>query len=114
PDPYRLTADQQQLFNRAMWIVTGIGIGWVLFADKEGYFTNVFTELLGVAGTFFVIDYWVRRRDERQRVEELKAQLLRQVRSSENVVAKHAVHELREHEWLTIEDQEPLLKGLEL
>lgn len=113
-DPYKLTPEQQELFNRFMMIVLGIGIGWLLFADKEGYATNIFTEVLGVAGTFFVLDYWVRRRDERKKVEELKTRLVHEAGSRVNAIAIQAVQALRHQRWLTVDDKEPLLKRANL
>ena len=99
-DQFHLTTEQQGLFNRAMMILLGVGIGWLLFADKEGYVTNVFTEILGAAGTFFVLDYWVRRRDERQKLEEQKSDLISQMGSKINDEAIRAVEELRRRGWL--------------
>ena len=85
-------------------ILVGIGIvvgaGWFANPQADGYTTNLYTEVLSIFTTVYIIDFLNRRRDDRRRIEDLKAQLLRQVRSPENVVAKHAIHELGEFGWL--------------
>ena len=67
--------------------------------SKGGDFTlNVHTEVLGVAIgvllTVFVIDTRNRRRDTERREQELIDRLLREVRSPEGIIARHAFHEL--------------------
>ena len=77
-----------------------IGASWFANPQADGYTTNLYTEFISIGVTVFILDFLNRRRDDRRRVEDLKAQLLRQVRSPENSVAKHAIHEMRERGWL--------------
>ncbi len=98
-------------------VLLGIGIGSWLFGPaglyrEDGYSTNLFTEFISIGVTVFVIDLLNRQRDERNRIKDLQARLLREVRSPENAIARHAIHELREHGWLAGEDG--LLKGANL
>lgn len=98
-------------------VLVGIGIGSWLFGPnglyrEDGYSTNLFTEFISIGVTVFVIDLLNRQRDERSRVKDLQARLLREVRSPEPAVRNHAIHELREHGWLTGENG--LLKGASL
>lgn len=66
--------------------------------------------------TFALFELLVGRRKEQisesRRVEEQKARLLRGARSTVNDVALEAIHELREHGWLTNDDG--LLTGAKL
>lgn len=89
-----------------------IGAGWFANPQADSYTTNLYTEFISIGVTVFILDFLNRRRDDRRRIEDLKAQLLRQVRSPENSVAKHAIHEMREHGWL--EGEGGLLKGVDL
>lgn len=93
PGFYRLTA---------VVILIGIGIfiGWILFADKDGYGMNLFTEFVGIGFTYLIVDWLVRQRDETQAKEKLKDELLDDFRSDVNHVAKHAVNKLRRYGWL--------------
>ncbi len=96
-DQHSLTTEQQEIFNRVMMIVLGFGVGWLLFADKQGYIANVFSEVLGIGGTFFVLDYWVSRRDARQRIQN---ELVYQAGSTSNAMAKSAIDMCRKRGWL--------------
>lgn len=109
---YSLTSEQQTLFNRALLVLLGIGIGWLLFSDKQGYLANIFSEALGAVGTFLVLDWWIRRRDERQQTEELKHKLVREMGSPVNATAINATREIRERRWHHGEGS--ILKGVKL
>lgn len=112
PDAYHLNAEQQTLFNRALLVLVGIAIGWFLFSDKQGYLANIFTEAMGAVGTFLVLDWWIRRRDERQQIEVLKHKLVREMGSPINATAINAIHEIRERRWYHGEGS--ILKGSKL
>lgn len=110
------TPERQQAFNRivlgALLIGLGVWIGSLIFGGDEGYATNVYTEVLSIAVTVGLLDYLNRRRDERRRIEDLKEQLLRDVRSQSNETAKNAVHQLRARGWL--QGENGLLKGAQM
>jgi hypothetical protein len=111
-DRFHLTSEQQVLFNRALLVLIGVSIGWLLFSDKEGYLANAFTEAMGAAGTFLVLDWWIRRRDEQHRTEELKHRLVREMGSPINSTAINAVHEIKTRHWHHGENS--ILKGVKL
>src|SRR5262245_28565256 len=83
------------LFYRVSLVGIGILIGWLLFADKQAYLTNVFTEAIGVIGTFFVLDWWTRRRDNERDEYQLRQRLIIQMRSRDNAIALQALEEIR-------------------
>ena len=69
-------------------------------SPKDAYALNLHTEgfgvALGVIITVFLIDALNRRRDAERRQQDLIDRLLREVRSPEAVIARHAFHEIRE------------------
>jgi uncharacterized protein YjbI with pentapeptide repeats len=86
-----------------MLVGVGIFIGAALFRGDQGYTVNLYTEVLSIAVTVFILDYLNRRRDERNAERALKEQLVRDAGSTSNEVAKNAVHQLRkikEGKWL--------------
>ncbi|MDX1993976.1 MAG: pentapeptide repeat-containing protein [bacterium] len=89
-----------QLFGGAVLILIGIGIGAVLFSSDGGYTTNLYTEGISVALTIFVLNIMAERRENRRRIEELKAQLVREAGSRVNDVALNAVEEIAAGGWL--------------
>jgi hypothetical protein len=112
PDPYHFNSEQQTLFNRALLVLLGVGIGWLFFSDKQGYLANIFSEAMGAVGTFLVLDWWIRRRDERQQTEELKHKLVREMGSPVNATTVNAIREIRERRWQHGEGS--ILKGVKL
>lgn len=103
---------RDQILYGLLFVFLGIGIGYLLFAADNGYTVNLYTDIISVAFTVFVLDALNRRRDARREERELKALLLRQARSDVNDVAKQAINEIRERGWLT--GTEGLLKGADL
>lgn len=93
PGFYRLTAV-------VILIGVGILIGWILFADKDGYGMNLFTEFVGIGFTYLIVDWLVRRRDENQQRAKLKDELLDDFGSDDNPTAKRAANRLRKEQWL--------------
>jgi uncharacterized protein YjbI with pentapeptide repeats len=98
-----------QLFGGAVLVLIGIGIGALLFSGDGGYTTNLYTEGISVALTIFVLNTLAERREDRRRVEELKARLVREAGSSVNAVAVKAIEEIRAHGWL--EGNNGILRG---
>lgn len=94
PGLYRLTAV-------ITFVGIGIMIGWMLFADKDGYSMNLFTEFIGIGFTYLIVDWLVRQRDEVQRRAKLKDELLDDFRSDDNPTAKRAANKLRKEKWLS-------------
>ncbi|GAB5494736.1 MAG: hypothetical protein Phog2KO_49510 [Phototrophicaceae bacterium] len=77
-------------------VIVVIWIGSTLFTDTEGYLTNIFTEVISVIATIFVIDRINQWRDDRR----LKNQLLEELRSSSISPAVNALDRLRREGWL--------------
>lgn len=88
------------------------GKGGLLAEGDNGYAANVYTDVISVLVTVFVIDRLNRRRDEQRDLRQLQEQLVRDASSMSNEVAKNAVHQLRKREWL--EGENSLLKGADL
>lgn len=84
-----------------MLIGVGVAVGYVLFADREGFSANLFTETISVAVTVLILNRLAERRDEKRETKRLKENLIAQMGSQVNEVAVHAVEELRRHGWLT-------------
>lgn len=110
---------EYQIIGGAALVLIGIAIGAVLFTgirplinDESGYTANLYTDLLSIGVTVFILDLLARRREEASQLQELQARLLREARSISNEIAKNAIHELRERGWLTSE--ESLLIGADL
>lgn len=102
------------LLTSLILVVIGIVIGWALFADDPGYNTNLYTELLSISVTVFVLDVLARRREEQRRVRDLQDQLIRNAASLSNEIAKDAVYQMRRRKWLCPSDKEQLLRGEDL
>ena len=102
-----------QIFGGAALVALGILLGAAIFAQDEGYATNLYTEILSIGVTVFILNTLAERRaeqrEEARRIRELKTQLVRDVKSQSNEAAKRAVDDLRQRGWLTGEDS--LLKG---
>ncbi len=85
-------------------ICIGILIGWILFADKDGYGMNLWTEFVGVGFTFLVLDWWGKQQDKReqkeQRLKQLREDLIYDVAKGENRKAISAIKSLDRHGWL--------------
>jgi hypothetical protein len=61
---------------------------------------NLFSEGLGIAFTVVIIDRLYSKREEKHRIEELKARLIREARSRDNATATNAIREINELGWL--------------
>ena len=72
-------------------------VGAAVVADRDGYITNLFTELLSIGVTIFVLDTLAAIRADKQ----LKAQLIREMGSTDNGIATRAMNELTARDWLT-------------
>lgn len=106
------------LLTGGFLIAVGIAIGAVFFGSHpifEGnilsYSANLWTEAISIAITVTILDQLNRRRDEFNKVEELKERLLREACSTVNSVAIQAINEIRARQ-LTVTDS--LLKGASL
>jgi hypothetical protein len=67
----------------------------------EDLYSNVSSELIGIAVTILIIDRIYRRYDERNEEKRARVDLTRQLGSTVNEVAKRASEELRAKGWLT-------------
>lgn len=83
-----------------------------LFTFIKETYSNFGIEMVSIALTVIVIDRLNRRRDEQREERELKAQLLRDVRSKVADVAVNAVHQMQERGWL--KGKASLLRGAHL
>ena len=91
-----------QILGGLVLILIGIFIGVILFSDEshliknKGYWTNVFTEVLGIIATIAVLNRFAERRATRQE----KRRLILQMGSPDNATAIEAVRILRSEGWL--------------
>jgi len=88
-----------QMVGGLALVIVGIWIGGLLFygkADADGYSTNVFTELLSVGITIFVVD----RLNERRATNQRKQDLFLQLGSQSNDFALEAKRQLEQLGWL--------------
>lgn len=92
------SATAYRIFGGLVLVGIGVLLGSHFFAGDSGYGTNLYTEFISIAATVFIIDILNSRRDERRREQELKDRLLREVRSPEGIIARHAFHELQERD----------------
>lgn len=120
--PPRVDNEIVQMWRRdgRLYAIAGFLAGVMLFpllaslgGDRlTGFLQELVPELVGIGITIFLIDRILQRRDERNSENTLKQQLLVDVRSTSNEVAKNAVHQLRSNGWLV--GNEGLLKGADL
>lgn len=103
-----LTVNRVGLLLLTLAIVSGVGgylqqhpEGFDLAAFVADFYANVSTELTSIAITVLIIDALNRRRERLQGERDQRAQLIRELGSSVNEVAKHAAEELRARGWLT-------------
>ena len=94
--------------NQWLFVVMGYFIGLLTFPALQEVVTNLMgllsgfvPEAVGIGFTVLFIDRLNRHREEKRRVEDLKAQLVREVGSPDNATALNAVRELKAHGWLT-------------
>ncbi|MEL6367300.1 MAG: hypothetical protein AAFQ16_04995 [Pseudomonadota bacterium] len=113
-----------QLLGGLFLLGIGILIGWMLFADKEGYIANLFTESLGILITVFVVNQLARRLTEVQgkknRVYELHqlywVELVRARRFASNTLRELSNDEFSEnyfhmvYEWGSSNDHNDIEK----
>jgi hypothetical protein len=103
-----LTAQTVAYILLAFALLTGVG-GYIhqhpgefdLSAFIADYYTNISTEFASIAITVLIIDGLNRRRDARTAEEGERSQLMRQLGSNINDVARRAAEELRARGWLT-------------
>jgi hypothetical protein len=104
-----------QVAGGSLLVAIGILIGAVAFSsdlDRSAYFIDLYTSLLSILVTVFVIDFLNRRRDERREVRQLQQQLVCDASSISNETAKNAIHQLQKRDWL--EGEDGLLKRMNL
>ncbi len=85
-------------------IVLGIAIGPTIIGwlnrTPDGYETNIYTEILSVAGTILILNYLQERREESRRETEHKERLVREAGSPIHATAINAIRNIRERGWL--------------
>jgi uncharacterized protein YjbI with pentapeptide repeats len=102
-----MTAQRVGLLLLALSIVTGV-TGYIhlhpgafnLDAFLADFYTNISSEFASIAMTVLIIDTLNRRREEKASTEREREQLIRQLGSTVNEIAKHASEELRAQGWL--------------
>ena len=92
------------IFTGVLILLFGIWLGANVFSSDSGYSVNLYTEFMGVLATIAIIDVINRGRAKREKIEELKARLVREAKSNVNTVAVQAINELRDKGWLSGED----------
>lgn len=87
------------LFVGGLWLGSRLfGVSEAVLEDNElAYWTNVFTESLGVVFTIVVLGAW----NTRQNKKDLQKRLVREAGSRDNSTAVSAVDWMREEGWLT-------------
>jgi hypothetical protein len=70
---------------------------WPLYNLVNTFYSNLSSELFGIALTVLLIDALY----ELRQAQQLKAQLIREMRSPDNGIALRAVEELRAYGWLS-------------
>ena len=84
-----------------VFIGVGILIGWILFADKDGYGMNLWTEFVGAGFTYLVLDWWRRQQDKKEQQtldnERLLTNLVHQMRSAVPSEVQRAAEQLDQH-----------------
>jgi hypothetical protein len=101
-----------QLLGGSLLVAIGILIGAIAFSsdlDRSAYFINLYTSLLSILVTVFVIDFLNRRREDQRELRQLQQQLIHDAGSTSNEIAKNAVHQLNMRGWL--EGDNGLLRG---
>ncbi len=98
-----------QIMGGVALLAAGILLGAAIFAQDSGYATNLYTEILSIIVTVFILNLLAERREEVREEQKLKAQLVRDAGSQSNEAALKAITELQQREWL--EDESGLLKG---
>ncbi len=101
-----------QVFGGGVLVLIGVLIGSALFSGDPGYGTNLYTELMSIAVTVFVLDFINQRRAEQREIAQLQRQLIREAGGQSNETAKAAVDWLRSKDWL--EGEIGLLRGVKL
>lgn len=93
-----------QVLGGLVLVGIGILIGAALFSspnDRSSYAVNLYTSVLSIIVTVFVIDLLNRRRDEQRDAKLLRERLVREAGSQINAIAIRAIEELRANNWLT-------------
>ena len=85
-----------QILGGVALIAGGVILGAIMFSGDAGYPTNLFTEILSLGVTVFVLNLLAKRRED----SVLKGRLLQQLGSSFNFVALTALEEIQYRGWL--------------
>ena len=112
-------ADIQNIWqkNQVLYVIGGFLAGILFFPAIEALSTDTsellsgfVPEAVGIAFTVLLID----RLNERRALRQYKEQLVRNAGSRVNVTAVSAIDEIRKRDWLTVNDDEQLLKSADL
>ncbi len=85
-----------QILGGVALIAGGVLLGAIMFSGDAGYPTNLFTEVLSLGVTVFVLNLLAKRRED----SVLKGRLVQQLGSNFNVVALTALEEMGYRGWL--------------
>lgn len=89
-----------RVMGGAILVGVGVVIGWTIFAEKQvDYALSLFTNVLSIFVTVFVIDLLAQRREERKADQELKELLILQMKHGDNALAIQAVERIRLKGW---------------
>lgn len=87
-----------RILGGALLVAIGVLIGASLFAEKQfDYLMSLFTNVLSIFVTVFILDELNRWRQHKQE----QNRLIREFGGQSNETAKRAIDELREQEWAT-------------
>jgi uncharacterized protein YjbI with pentapeptide repeats len=112
--PPRSSFDNWLTAQRVAWVLLALALisgalGYIqqhpgafdLTAFVGDFYANISAEFASIAITVLIIDGLNRRREERTAVEQDRTQLMRQLGSNVNEVARRSAEELRARGWLT-------------
>jgi hypothetical protein len=103
--------------RRSLPFIIGLVVGGILFASDDGYFTNLYTEVLSIVTIVGVLDYLNKRDRQNEKIQDLQQSLIRDARRKVKDTAITAIEDLRTYGWLTGDDgllQEANLQGANL
>src|SRR5690606_32526321 len=109
PEQARIRREYPDLYYYVAGVALVIAlmlVGYILFPDRNGYLTNLFTEAVSVAMTLFVLNRMAEARERRR----YKQDLIYRMGSKINHEALRAVEELHWQGWL----EDGSLRGVNL
>lgn len=86
-----------QIAVGVMIVIAAVIVGLALFPNDKGFQGNLYTTIIGVLITIFVLD----RQAERRETKRVREQLIRELKSGVDDISKRAAEELYDQGWVT-------------